>query len=59
MQSFISVGVFHEWTLGKLKHGRFTLAPSLEYDYIGARSIDRHAVGSWPDYTRGVLQRDR
>jgi hypothetical protein len=45
VQSFVSVGVFHEWTLAKLKHGRFTLAPSLEYDYIGARSIDRHAAG--------------
>ncbi len=45
VQSYVSVGVFHEWTLGKLKHGRFTIAPSLEYDYVGARSIDRHTVG--------------
>jgi len=45
IQTYISVGVFHEWTLGKLKHGRFTLAPSVEYDYVGARSIDRHTLG--------------
>jgi len=23
----------------------FTLAPSVEYDYVGARSIDRHTLG--------------
>jgi hypothetical protein len=45
VQSFISVGVFHEWTIAKPKHGRLTVAPSFEYDYIGARSIDRHAAG--------------
>ena len=45
VQSFISVGVFHEWTLFKLKHGHFTIAPSLEYDYIGSRSMDRHVAG--------------
>ena len=45
VQSFISVGIFHEWTLGRLKHGRFTIAPSLEYDYIGSQSINRHVAG--------------
>ncbi len=46
IQSYVSVGVFHEWTLGRLKHGRFTVAPSIEYDWIGARSIDRSTIGA-------------
>jgi hypothetical protein len=37
--------VFHEWTLGRLKHGRFTVAASIEYDWIGARAIDRSTIG--------------
>jgi len=45
VQSYIGVGVFHEWTLGRLKHGRFTVAPSIEYDWIGARAIDRSTIG--------------
>lgn len=45
VQTFISVGVFHEWTMAKLKHGHLTIAPSLEYEYIGAAAINRHVAG--------------
>ncbi len=45
IQSYVSAGIFHEWTIARLKHGHLTLAPSLQYDYVGARSIDRHTVG--------------
>ena len=46
VQSYISLGVFYEWTFLKMKkHGHFTLAPSLEWDYVFARSIDRHTAG--------------
>ena len=41
----VSAGVFYEFTIARFKHGHFTLAPSLEYDYVGARSIDRHTAG--------------
>jgi hypothetical protein len=44
VQSFISVGVFHEWTLAKPKHGRVTIAPILEYMWVGAASINRHTA---------------
>jgi hypothetical protein len=45
VQSYICVGVFHEWTLSRLKHGRFTIAPNVEFDYVTARSIDRSTLG--------------
>ncbi|HEX4474030.1 MAG TPA: hypothetical protein VH142_03065 [Polyangiaceae bacterium] len=46
VQSYVSAGVFYEFTIAHLrKHGHLTLAPSLEYDYVGARSIDRHTAG--------------
>jgi hypothetical protein len=45
VQTYVSVGAFYEFTFAKMKHGHFTLAPSLEYDYVGARSIDRHTAG--------------
>lgn len=45
VQSYVSVGAFYEWTVLRMKHGHFTFAPSIEYDYVGARSIDRHTLG--------------
>jgi len=46
VQSYASIGAFYEFTFARLKkHGHFTLAPSAEYDYVGARSIDRHTLG--------------
>ncbi len=45
VQSYVSFGAFYEFTFARMKHGHFTLAPSLEYDYVGARSIDRHTAG--------------
>ena len=45
VQSYASGGVFYEFTFLKMKRGHFTLAPSIEYDYVGARSIDRHTLG--------------
>jgi len=45
VQSYVTAGVFYEFTIARLKHGHLTLAPSLEYDYVGARSIDRHTAG--------------
>ncbi len=42
VQSYVSFGVLYDWTFLRMKHGHFTLAPSVEYDYVGARSIDRH-----------------
>jgi hypothetical protein len=45
VQSYVSAGVFYEFTVAHFKHGHLTLAPSLEYDYVGARSIDRHTAG--------------
>jgi hypothetical protein len=46
VQSYVSIGAFWEFTIARLpKHGHFTVAPSIEYDYVGARSIDRHTAG--------------
>ena len=45
VQSYVSFGVFYEFTFLKMKRGHFTLAPSLQYDYVFARSIDRHTAG--------------
>ncbi len=44
VQSYVSLGVFYEWTFARLKHGHFTLGPSLQWDYVFARSIDRHTA---------------
>jgi hypothetical protein len=45
VQSYITLGAFYEWTILHMKHGHFTIAPSLQYDYVFARSIDRHTAG--------------
>ena len=44
-RGYVSFGVFYEFTFLKMKRGHFTLAPSLQYDYVFARSIDRHTAG--------------
>lgn len=44
VQSFAAAGVFYEWNFLPLKHGHFTLAPGVEYNYIGSRGFDRSVV---------------
>ena len=41
VQSFAAAGVFYEWNFLQLAHGHFTLAPGVEYNYIGSRAFDR------------------
>lgn len=43
-QSFLGGGAFYEWSLGKALGGHLALGPSLEYDDIYSRSIDRHGL---------------
>jgi hypothetical protein len=43
-QSFLGAGIFHEWCLLRILGGHFALGPSLEYDDIYSRSIDRHGL---------------
>jgi hypothetical protein len=43
-QSFLGAGAFYEWNLGKALGGHLGLGPSLEYDDIYSRSIDRHGL---------------
>jgi hypothetical protein len=44
VQSYVSFGAFYEITILRMKRGHFTIAPSAEYDYVGARSIDRSTL---------------
>jgi hypothetical protein len=44
VQSFLGIGVLHEFSLTKLFGGHIALAPTLEYDVITARSIERHGA---------------
>lgn len=43
-QTFVGLGVFHEWSVAKLLGGHLSLGPSLEYDAILTRPMDRHTV---------------
>ncbi|HEY1954692.1 MAG TPA: hypothetical protein VGH28_03755 [Polyangiaceae bacterium] len=45
VQSYVTLGAFYEFTFARMKHGHFTLAPSVQWDYVFARSIDRHTAG--------------
>jgi hypothetical protein len=45
VQSHVSVGVFYEWTLFHMLGGHMTLGPSVEFDYVTARSIERSTLG--------------
>jgi hypothetical protein len=44
VQSMIGAGVFYEWNIAKLLGGHAALGPSLEYDAIYSKSIDRDGV---------------
>jgi hypothetical protein len=44
LQSFVGAGAFYEWSLFKMLGGHFAGGPSLEYDAIFSRSIDRHGA---------------
>jgi hypothetical protein len=41
-QSFLGIGVLHEWSLFKVLGGHVAVAPTLEYDLITARAVERH-----------------
>jgi hypothetical protein len=43
-QSFLGLGVFHEWTLVKMVGGHLAGGPTFEYDVITSRPIDRHGA---------------
>lgn len=42
VQSFLGVGIHHEWRLTRLLGGHAALGPYLEYDSIRAPTIERH-----------------
>jgi hypothetical protein len=44
VQSFLGVGAFYEWCIGRALGGHFALGPSVEYDAVFSRSIDRHGM---------------
>ena len=41
-QSFLGIGLHHEWRLGRLLGGHAALGPYLEYDAIYSPSVQRH-----------------
>ncbi len=43
-QSFVGIGAFYEFAIAKVLGGHFAAGPSLEYDAIFARSIERHSA---------------
>ncbi len=44
VQSFLGAGAFYEWCIGKALGGHFAVGPSLEYDAIFSRSLERHGM---------------
>jgi hypothetical protein len=44
VQSFIGAGAFYEWCIGKALGGHFAFGPSIEYDSVFSRSIERHGM---------------
>lgn len=44
LQSFIGVGAFYEWKLWSMLGGHVSAGPSLEYDAIFSRPIERHGA---------------
>lgn len=44
VQSFLGVGSFYEWSLGRALGGHFALGPSVEYDAIFSRAMERHGM---------------
>jgi hypothetical protein len=43
-EAFIGAGVFYEWKIAKLLGGHLALGPSLDYDVITARPIERNSA---------------
>jgi hypothetical protein len=43
-ESFLGVGTFYEWRFAKLFGGHAVFGPSLDYDVVAARSIERHGA---------------
>ncbi len=43
-QSFLGVGVFHEWKFARFLGGHFSLGPTLDYNVVTASSIERHSA---------------
>ena len=41
-QSFVGIGIHHEWRLARLVGGHAALGPQIEYNTIRAPSIERH-----------------
>ena len=44
VQSYLGAGVFYEWSLGRALGGHFALGPTLEFDAIYSRPIERHGL---------------
>ena len=44
VQSFLGAGAFYEFSIGKALGGHFAVGPSLEYDAIFSRSLERHGM---------------
>jgi hypothetical protein len=45
-QSFVTTGVFHEWSFGHLLGGHFAAGPSLEYSAIWSLPFERHGLAA-------------
>lgn len=60
-QSFIGVGVHHEFRLARLTAGHLALGPQVEYDVITAPSIERHwlTVGLRVAWYGGTVTADK
>jgi hypothetical protein len=43
-QSFLGVGVLHEWSFGHVLGGHFGAGPALEYDAIRSTPFERHGL---------------
>lgn len=60
-QSFLGIGLHHEWRLARLLGGHAAAGPEVEYDAIRAQSIERHwlTVGLRVAWYGGSVALDR
>jgi hypothetical protein len=60
-QSFLGIGLHHEWRLGRLLGGHAAAGPYVEYDVIRATSVERHwaTAGLRLVFYGGGVQLDR
>jgi hypothetical protein len=60
-QSFLGIGLHHEWRLARLLGGHAALGPEIEYDVIRAESIERHwlTIGLRVAWYGGTVALDR